>query len=142
MFNKENSSSNNISSSTPSQLDTLLGNNTKIVGDISFSGVLVLDGTINGSLLGTKTDDVLTINESGTVEGKIEVANIIVNGTVKGDIIVTGKIEVASKAIIEGNVYYQNIEMETGARINGQLIYQETDKPSKISKIDDKKSAK
>lgn len=142
MFNKETTTSNNISSNTPSQLDTLLGKNTKITGDISFSGVLVLDGTVNGSLLGTKNDDVLTINESGMVDGKIEVANVIVNGTVKGDIIVSGKIEVASKASIEGNVYYQNIEMETGARINGQLIYQEADKAPKASKPEDKKTAK
>jgi len=142
MFNKETTTSNNISSNTPSQLDTLLGKNTKITGDISFSGVLVLDGTVNGSLLGTKNDDVLTINESGMVDGKIEVANVIVNGTVKGDIIVSGKIEVASKASIEGNVYYQNIEMETGARINGQLIYQEADKTPKASKTEDKKPVK
>ena len=140
MFNKENAPTNNISSNTASKLDTLLGKNTKINGDINFSGVLVLDGTVIGSLLGSNNDGVLTINESGRVEGKIEVANIIINGTVKGDIIASGKIEVASKASIEGNVYYQNIEMETGSKINGQLIYQETDKVSKISSIDDKKA--
>jgi len=140
MFNKENTPANNISSSSSTKLDTLLGKNTRINGDISFNGVLVLDGTVTGSLLGSNNDGVLTINETGRVEGKIEVANIIINGTVKGDIIATGKIEVASKASIEGNVYYQNIEMETGSKINGQLIYQEGEKVSKISKIDDKKA--
>lgn len=140
MFNKENTPVNNISSNSPSKLDTLLGKNTKINGDINFSGVLVLDGTVIGSLLGSNNDGVLTINESGRVEGKIEVANIIINGTVKGDIIASGKIEVASKASIEGNVYYQNIEMETGSKINGQLIYQEAEKVSKISSIDNKKA--
>ncbi len=140
MFNNKEDSSTNISSNSPSQLDTLLGKNTKIKGDISFSGVLVLDGSVDGSLIGSKNDDILTINESGLVAGKIEVANIIINGTVKGDIIASGKIEVASKASIEGNVYYKNIEMETGSKINGQLIYQESDKPAKISNIEDKKT--
>ena len=140
MFNKENTPANNISSSSSTKLDTLLGKNTRINGDISFNGVLVLDGTVTGSLLGSNNDGVLTINETGRVEGKIEVANIIINGTVKGDIIATGKIEVASKASIEGNVYYQNIEMETGSKINGQLIYQESDKVKKISSIEDKKA--
>ena len=142
MFNNKdnNPTPKNISSTTPSKLDTLLGQNTNIKGDIGFKGILHLDGKISGSIVGEQNDDVLTISESGSVEGKIEVANIIINGTVKGDITSTGKIEVASKANIEGNVYYQNIEMETGSKINGQLIYQESDKPNKISKIDEKKS--
>jgi cytoskeletal protein CcmA (bactofilin family) len=140
MFNKDNTPVNNISSNSSSKLDTLLGKNTNINGDIKFSGVLVLDGNVTGSLIGSNKDGVLTINESGRVEGKIEVANIIINGTVKGDIIASGKIEVASKASIEGNVYNQNIEMETGSKINGQLIYQEGEKVKKISNIDNKKA--
>lgn len=134
MFNnKDNTPTKNISTSSASKLDTLLGGNTVITGDIKFNGVLHLDGTIKGSLVGSQGEDVLTISESGMVEGKIEVANIIINGTVKGDIIATGKIEVASKADIEGNVYYRNIEMETGSKINGQLIYQ--DKENKVTPI-------
>jgi len=142
MFNNKdnNTTPNSISSATPSKLDTLLGQNTNINGDVIFKGVLHLDGKVTGSLIGEQTDDVLTISETGIVAGKIQVANLIVNGTVKGDITASGKIEVASKANIEGNVYYQNIEMETGSKINGQLIYQEADKPRSITKIDDKKS--
>ena len=143
MFHKENTTSkksNNNNAHTPSKLDTLLGQNTKINGDINFKGVLHLDGNIVGSLSGTQKEDVLTISELGSVEGKIEVANIVINGSIKGDIYASGKIEVASKANIEGNVYYQNIEMEAGSKINGQLIYQETDKPKKIANIEDKKS--
>jgi cytoskeletal protein CcmA (bactofilin family) len=140
MFKNKDNSSKNISATSPSKLDTLLGKNTSIKGDISFSGILVLDGSIDGSLVGSKNDDVLTINETGMITGKIQVANIIVNGTVKGDIIASGKIEVASKAVIEGNVYYKNIEMETGSKINGQLIYQEAEKAAKISNIEDKKA--
>ncbi len=141
MFQKDNTISKNSSNTnTPSKLDTLLGQNTKINGDINFKGVLHLDGSIVGSLSGTQKDDILTISELGSVDGKIEVANIVINGTVKGDIFASGKIEVASRANIEGNVYYQNIEMEAGSKINGQLIYQEADKPKKIANIEDKKS--
>lgn len=141
MFHKDNTNNkNNSNGNTPSKLDTLLGQNTKIKGDINFNGVLHLDGSIVGSLSGNQKDDILTISESGSVEGKIEVANIVINGTIKGDIYASGKIEVASKANIEGNVYYQNIEMEAGSKINGQLIYQEADKPKRITNIEDKKS--
>ncbi|VAW32995.1 hypothetical protein MNBD_GAMMA01-2065 [hydrothermal vent metagenome] len=140
MFNKDNTTSNTIATNSSSKEDTLLGKNTKIKGDVNFNGTLHLDGSISGSLLGSQNDDVLIISETGLIEGKIEVANIIINGTIKGDIIASGKIEVASKANIEGNVYYQNIEMEAGSKINGQLIYQDSDKPKKITNIDDKKA--
>lgn len=142
MFNKDNATPSNISTNTPSKLDTLLGKNTKLNGDVNFTGILHLDGTVSGSLKGTQNDDILTISESGLVEGKIEVANIVINGTIKGDIIASGKIEVASKANIEGNVYYQNIEMEAGSKINGQLIYQEADNLKAVPKVGSKEELK
>ncbi len=142
MFNSKdnNTKSNNTSTGNTKKGHTLLGEGTTINGDISFSGMLILDGTITGSITGSQNDDVLTISESGLIEGKINVANIVVNGKIKGDISSSGKVEVASKANIEGNVYYRTIEMNTGSRINGQLIYQDDKKNSKIANIEDKKS--
>ena len=141
MFNsKDNTKTTSPSTSNSKKGHTLLGEGTTINGDISFNGMLILDGTITGSITGSQTDDVLTISESGLIEGKINVANIVVNGKIKGDITSTGKVEVASKANIEGNVYYSTIEMNTGSRINGQLIYQDDKKSSKISNIEDKKT--
>ena len=141
MFNnKDNNNSNTISSDKSSKPHTLLSQNTSINGDIVFKGVLNLDGKISGSIVGEHGDDVLIISETGSVDGKIKVANLIINGSVKGDITSIGKIEVASKANIEGNVYYQNIEMEAGSKINGQLIFQDAEKANKISNIDEKKA--
>jgi len=145
MFNsKDNNAKSNSSSTSNTNTNkkghTLLGEGTTINGDIDFNGMLILDGTIVGSITGSQNDDVLTISESGFIEGKINVANIIVNGKIKGDITSTGKVEVASKANIEGNVYYSTIEMNTGSRINGQLIYQDDKKSNKISNIEDKKA--
>jgi cytoskeletal protein CcmA (bactofilin family) len=136
MFN--NKEKTTMSNNNSTKLDTLLGQYTVIKGDISFNGVLHLDGKIDGSLIGTENDDTLTISETGFIEGKIEVSNIVINGTVKGDIVSNGKIEVAAKANIEGNIYYRNIEMEAGSKINGQLIYQDENK-SNIKPIADTK---
>jgi cytoskeletal protein CcmA (bactofilin family) len=136
MFN--NKDKNTMSNNNSTKAATLLGQHTFIKGDIDFNGVLHLEGKINGSLKGTDNNDTLTISESGLVEGKIQVSNIVISGTVKGDIVSNGKIEVASKANIEGNIYYNNIEMEAGSRINGQLIYQDESK-SNIKPITESK---
>ena len=137
MFNNKDKTTT-MSNNNSTKLDTLIGQHSSIKGDINFNGVLHLDGKINGSILGAQNDDTLTISDTGVVEGKISVANIVINGTIKGDIVSTGKIEVAAKANIEGNIYYHNIEMEAGSKINGQLIYQEEGK-SNIKPISENK---
>ncbi len=58
------------------------------------------------------------------IKGKVKSGNLVINGRVDGDITAHGKIDVASKARINGNIYYVNIQMETGSQVNGQLIYQ------------------
>lgn len=121
MFNHKDKSQS--VASTQTHLDSLIGQGTEVKGDVHFSGVLHVDGTVEGALIATGSEDVITISENGHIVGRIQVANVIVNGQVEGDIEASGKIEVASRARINGNIYYKNIEMETGAQINGQLIY-------------------
>ncbi|MCF6301485.1 MAG: polymer-forming cytoskeletal protein, partial [Proteobacteria bacterium] len=94
-------------------------------------------GRIEGSLVAESENDVLTISETGSIKGKVKAANMIINGTIEGDITATGKIEVAAHARINGSIYYVNIEMETGSQVNGQLIYQGTE-TTPITKLKDK----
>jgi cytoskeletal protein CcmA (bactofilin family) len=122
-------------------LDSLIGQGTVVKGDVHFTGVLHIDGTVEGALVATGSDDVITISENGHIIGRIQVANVVINGQVEGDIEASGKIEVASRARINGNIYYKNIEMETGAQINGQLIYQgQTEQQIRAVEDLDKKS--
>ena len=109
--------------STQTHLDSLIGQGTEIKGDVKFTGVLHVDGTVEGALVATGSEDVVTISENGHIIGRVQVPNVVINGQVEGDIEASGKIEVASRARINGNIYYKNIEMEAGAQINGQLIY-------------------
>ncbi len=106
------------------QLDTLLGKNTRLKGDIQFSGLMHLDGQVEGSVIAENDNDTLTISENGGVKGTIKAGNLVINGTIDGDVTASGKIEVLSQARISGNIYYTNIEMEAGSQVNGQLIYQ------------------
>ena len=64
----------------------------------------------------------LVIGESGVVRGEIRVPRITINGRVEGDVNATEHLELASKAQVEGNVFYVMIEMLMGARVNGKLV--------------------
>ncbi|MEZ5598132.1 MAG: polymer-forming cytoskeletal protein [Pseudomonadales bacterium] len=102
---------------------TLVAANTEIVGDMNFSGELFVYGEVNGNVVGKDDNACLTLSESGIIRGEVRVTNVIVNGRIEGDIFAKGKVELAAKANLHGNVYYRLIEMQLGARVEGQLLH-------------------
>jgi cytoskeletal protein CcmA (bactofilin family) len=111
------------SKKTPVRIDTLIGQQTHIKGDIEFSGGLRVDGEITGNINATDDiDSVLTLSEQGSIIGEIRVPNLIINGTINGNVYTVGHIELADKAKVKGNIYYHLLEMTVGSEVNGQLI--------------------
>ncbi len=105
--------------------DTLISSKTEIVGDVKFTGGLHIDGVVKGNLIAEPgSSAVVRISDKGRVEGQINAPNIIVNGKVIGDVHATEYIELAKKAEVNGDVYYQMMEMVLGAQVNGKLNYQ------------------
>lgn len=105
-------------------MDTLIGRQTEVLGDIRFSGGLHVDGKVKGKVIadGANKGASISVSESGTIEGDVRVPNVMLNGRVTGDVHATERIHLASRAKVNGNVYYKVIEMEAGAEINGQLV--------------------
>lgn len=106
-------------------VDSLIGRQTEILGDVRFAGGLHLDGRIKGSVSvsGGDASATLSISETGAVEGDIRVPNLILNGTVVGDVQASEKLVLNAKARVNGNVHYKVLQMEAGATINGQLVH-------------------
>jgi cytoskeletal protein CcmA (bactofilin family) len=105
-------------------MDTLIGRQTEVLGDVRFSGGLHVDGKIKGKVIADSSNKAasVSVSESGSVEGDVRVPNIMLNGRVSGDVHATERIHLAARARVNGNVYYKVIEMEAGAEINGQLV--------------------
>jgi cytoskeletal protein CcmA (bactofilin family) len=105
-------------------IDSLIGQNTEIHGDLIFSGGLHIDGKVKGNVVSAEGDDsVLTLSERGSIEGEVKVPNVVVNGTVVGDVHALSHVELAAHARVHGNVYYTLIEMAMGAEVNGNLVH-------------------
>lgn len=103
-------------------LETLVGPTVKIGGDVEFSGGLHLDGRVAGNVRGVAgSDSHLSVSASGVIDGSVEVSRLELDGAVRGDILVTGRVVFGSNARVEGNVGYGAIEMASGARIIGRL---------------------
>lgn len=113
----------NKKSKRNADLDSLVGANTRLVGDVHFSGGLHIDGTIEGNVIAEGEDSLVTTSEKGRVEGNVHVHNIVLSGEVVGDVYALKHIELAPNARVTGNVYYNLIEMAGGAEVNGSLIH-------------------
>ena len=109
------------------RIDTLVGQNSRIVGDILYTGGVHVEGEVEGNLMADEVDKgFVVVSETGVVKGEIRGPTVIVYGTVKGDVYATGTIELAASAKITGSVYYNLLEMTTGAEVNGNLIHQQS----------------
>jgi cytoskeletal protein CcmA (bactofilin family) len=104
-------------------VDTLIGAKTRINGDVEFAGGFHLDGCINGNVTSAGADAFLSVSERGCIEGSVFVPNVLLNGTVKGNIDAADRVELGAKAKVLGNVAYTVIETAVGAQINGKLIH-------------------
>ena len=105
-------------------VDTLVGANTRISGDLHFSGGCHVDGTVNGSVTADPdSKSALSISEEGNIDGGVTVPYVVLNGIVRGDVFANQRVELGPTARVIGNVYYNLIEMAIGAEINGCLLY-------------------
>lgn len=66
------------------------------------------------------------------MSARLQVATVILNGTVSGDVRSAERIELASRAKVDGDVYYHLIEMAMGAQVNGSLVQREETSSSVI----------
>jgi len=111
--------------STRAAVKSFVGSETRIHGDIEFTGGFHVDGYVKGNVEGIKDDAaVLSISETGCVEGSVVVPHLLLNGIVRGDVRATERVELGPGARVIGNVQYKLIEMSIGAEVNGKLIHE------------------
>ncbi len=114
MFGNKNSRS-----SGQTVVDTLIGAQVVIRGDLVFSGGLYVEGRILGKVVAEDgAPATLTLSEHGSIEGEVRAPVVIINGQLIGDVHAAERVELASKARVQGNVHYQVVEMNAGAQLD------------------------
>ena len=109
--------------SNQSRIDTLIGKTARVHGDLDFQGGLHLDGRVVGAVRADEgSASTLSVSESGSIEGAVQVLTVILNGTVRGDIHARERVVLGATARVEGDVHYGIIEMTLGAQIKGKLV--------------------
>ena len=114
----------NRSSKPTNRIDSLIGANTRIEGNVVFSGGLRVDGMIRGNV-GAVADQpaTLAVSAEARIDGEVEAAHIVVNGTINGPVHASETLELQAGSKVKGDVYYKTIEIHAGAVVEGRLVH-------------------
>lgn len=121
MFGKKNTPV--VAPTPPKRIASQLEPDVKLVGDLSFSGLLQVKGNIYGNVIASSsTDATLLIEEGATITGEVRSPYIRLKGKVTGDVFATRRISISAGATVLGNIHYDEIELDQGAHLSGSLI--------------------
>jgi cytoskeletal protein CcmA (bactofilin family) len=113
---------------------SLVATDTTLRGDITFSGTLHVCGCVIGNVRGDG-EALFTLSAEGVIEGSVLAPQAVINGTVRGDIHATQRLQLAAAARVEGDVRYRSLEMAAGAQVNGRMLH-DADAPKRLAAPD------
>ena len=111
-------------------VETLIGEQIEIQGDMRFAGGLHIDGSVKGRVISTDRDASFSLGATGLIEGDVHAPRVVLHGRVLGHVYAAERLALGATARVIGNVYYRTIEMAAGAKVMGQLISQEEVAPA------------
>lgn len=114
-------------------LETLIGQDSIIRGEIISKGVVRLDGTLEGSIQA----DYLILGRSGSVKGDMSAREIVIDGTVEGDLQAEELVEINPDGAVEGNIRTAKLIITEGAFFSGTSFME---RPRKVEKPEEETS--
>jgi len=99
-------------------INTIIGPNTNLSGDIEAGGFTRIDGNIRGDV---KAKGRVIIGERARMKGNVTGTNITVGGVICGNIISDGHLVILSTAIVIGDIITRRIQADDGCFINGKV---------------------
>ena len=108
------------------RIDSLIGSSTRIEGNVFFSGGLRIDGAVRGNVCALPDQPgTIVLSEHARVDGEVQAAHIVVNGSINGPVHAGETLELQPSARVRGDVHYKSLEMHAGAIVEGKLVHQE-----------------
>jgi cytoskeletal protein CcmA (bactofilin family) len=99
------------------KLESIVGKNSDISGELNVSGTLRIDGMVRGKL----NAECVIVSESAMVKGDIKARAIIVGGKVEGNLIGEEIIEIKSKGMVLGEIFTNKFFVIEGGTLNGRV---------------------
>ena len=118
---------------------TLISDGCKVEGFIRGGGHFMINGEVDGEC---DIDGSVTLAKGGFWKGVIKADSVIVAGTIDGDIVASGQVEIADTAKITGTVTGEAIAVAEGAVVDGVMQTTGRSKPHEfVEKREDEGTA-
>ncbi len=104
--------------SGPSSLSAFIDQGSEFEGKLTFRDTVRIDGKFRGEITSENT---LVIGDTGEIEATVRSNNVVVSGTVVGNIFAAQKLTLHKSARVEGDVEAATVVMEEGAHMNGRI---------------------
>jgi cytoskeletal protein CcmA (bactofilin family) len=101
---------------------SLIAPGMNIVGDCETDGTIRIEGRIEGTIRAGKS---VVVGRSGEVIGDIITQDAVVSGRVSGNIAADSRLELQSTCDIQGELRSRRVQLDEGARFNGQVHMEE-----------------
>ena len=99
-------------------INTIIGPNTSIVGDVETGGFTRVDGNIKGDV---RAKGRVVIGEKARMKGNVTGTNVTIGGVVYGNIISDGHLVILSTAVVVGDIVTRRIQADDGCFVNGKV---------------------
>ncbi len=106
------------SSSSGNSLSAFIDQGSEFEGKLTFQDTVRIDGRFRGEIASENT---LVVGETGEIEATVRSRNVVVSGTVIGNIHAVQKLTLHKSARVEGDVEAGCIAVEEGAVLNGRV---------------------
>ena len=105
-------------SASPDAGLSVIASGMKIVGDIESTGVVKIEGIVEGAVRGARQ---LLLGRQGTVHGDIRAHEVVIGGTVVGTIVADERVEIQGTSSVKGDIHTKSIVVLEGGVINGTV---------------------
>ena len=109
------------------EITTLLGRGATFEGKLTFEGTVRVDGRFKGEVF---SDDVLVIGEGAIVEAEIDIGEVIIQGTVIGNIKAKRSIEIHAPGRVKGDLHTPSLQIDKGVIFEGRSFMEGAVKPA------------
>ena len=100
------------------ELMTIIGKGSELTADIASDHIVRIEGRVEGTI---SSSELVVVNETGKVLGKIDTKNAQISGRVHGDLVIQNLLQLTETAEISGNIFAANLLVADGALINGSV---------------------
>ncbi len=101
------------------KVDTIIGKETKMSGNLAAKGTIRVDGTFDGDI---DTESNVLIGQGAYVKGFVKCSSAVLAGKLEGNVEAEMRLDIHATGVLLGDAVVSTLAVEDGAVFDGQCI--------------------